>query len=142
MSILPPFFVLYGLIKIAVSAVGHIFIFRCLVKNAGPLADALQDGDDGPAFFGQRIFNSGRNLIVGLPFYNAIADQAFERRSQHGVCDISHFFADGAVAQRPHVRQNADDAGIPFAAENLKPVLQRAADVFLKFFLIHKFVLS
>ena len=57
---------------IAFLALLHGFAGLFPVESTGPLADALQNGDHGAAFFAERIFGPGRNLVVGMPFHHAV----------------------------------------------------------------------
>ena len=101
-----------------------------LIKCTGPFADALQNGNNRDTFFREGILHTGRYLIVGLSCNDVVGNQPFQRGCQHRIGDIAHFLSDLAVAQHFLGCQNADDPGIPFAAENFQPVFQRTADVF------------
>lgn len=60
---------------IALLALRHLMFALFFVKNAGPLADALQDRDNRPAFLGQRILHSRRDLIVRFPVDDPVFEQ-------------------------------------------------------------------
>ena len=92
-----------------------------LIKCTGPFADALQNGNNRDAFFREGILHTGRYLIVGLSCNDVVGDQPFQRGCQHRIGDIAHFLSDLAVAQHFLGCQNADDPGIPFAAETSSP---------------------
>lgn len=78
-----------------------------------------------------------KDPVVGFPHYNVISDQAFQRGGQRRIRDISHLPPEFPVAQYLLRRQDADDPGVPFPAEDLKSIFQRASDALLYFSLIH-----
>ena len=107
------------------------------VEGSGPLADALQNGDDGTAFFGKGVFYARGNFVVGFAQDDAVGDERFQRGGENGVGDVAHLRAQLAVTQRAQRGEHADDAGVPLAAEELHAVFQGTANVLFQFALIH-----
>ena len=50
-----------------------------LVEDSGPLADVLQNGDDGTAFFRKSVVHARGNFVVGFAQDDAVGDEEFQR---------------------------------------------------------------
>ena len=103
---------------IAFLALDHFVFAVFFIENPSPLADALQNRDDGSSFLGQGILYFRRDLIVRFSVDDTIFNQVLQRCRKDGIGDIVHFFPDLAVTQSLSGRQYADNAGFPFAAKD------------------------
>ena len=122
---------------VAALALFHRVFVVLLVIRAGPMADALEDRDDGCAFFREAVFDARRDLVVLLTRDHAVVLQLLERGGEDGVRDVRHFLPQLAVAHGCCGGEYAEDARVPFAAKDFKAVFERAADVIGEFLLIH-----
>ena len=85
------------------------------------------------AFFGRTVTN-GRNRPYGLQIllaaHHALSNQFLEGVGKNRVGDVDHVAANIAVAQPLVDSENAQNARLPLAAENVEPVFKRAAQFF------------
>ena len=107
------------------------------LEYPGPHADPSEYGDDRAPGGREAVLGTGRDLVIGLPLDEPVGDELLERCGKDRVRDVHHLLPDLAVAENLLLVENADDAGVPLPAEDLKPVLERAADVRLTFLLVH-----
>ena len=127
-----------GAVEIAPLALRHevrAVIFP--LEYPGPHADPAEYRDDRAPRVRQTVLGTGRDLVIGLPRNEPVGDEIPERRGEDRVRDVHHLLPDLAVAEDLLLVENADDAGVPLTSEDLKPVLERAADVRLTFLLVH-----
>ena len=74
-----------GIVIVAFLALQQGVLCVFSVVCAGPFTNRLKDGDNRKPFFGEAVFNVGRDLVKLLPFDEVICNQLFQRGSQDGV---------------------------------------------------------
>ena len=127
-----------GAVEIALLALRHemrAVIFP--LEYPGPHADPAEYGDDRASRVRKAVLGAGRDLVIGLPLDEPVGDELPESRGKDRVRDVHHLPPDLTAAEDLLLVEDADDAGVPLPAEDLKPVLKRAADVSLTFLLVH-----
>lgn len=100
--------------------------------SPAPFADVAQDRHDRPSALCERILDTRRYLVVALPLDEPITQELFQGRRQHRIRDVCHLVPELAVPQRLLLREHAEDAALPFAAEYFESILERGADIRLE----------
>ena len=89
------------------------------------------------AFFRKSVVHARENFVVGFAQDDAVGDEDFQRGGENCVGDVAHLRAQFAVPRHVQHGEHADDAGAPFAAEELHAVFQGAENVLFLFALIY-----